>query len=119
MPNPFGIPELSVQEVAEKRQNNEDFILIDVREPHELQIASLGDGVINVPLSQIAQQRLDAFPEEVLKDKDAEIILFCHHGGRSAQAAAFLDQEGFTDIYNMDGGIDIYSIDVDSSIPRY
>jgi len=119
MSNPFGIPEITVQEVVGKREASEDFVLLDVREAHELQIANLGDAILHVPLSQIAQQRLDAFSEQFTQDKDAEIVVFCHHGGRSAQVAAFLKQEGWTNVHNMTGGIDAYSIAIDSSIRRY
>ncbi|MEM7335972.1 MAG: rhodanese-like domain-containing protein [Chloroflexota bacterium] len=119
MPNQFGVPEISVQEVVSKREANESFILLDVREAHELQIANLGDGILHVPLSQIAHQREGAFSEEFAQDKDAEIVVFCHHGARSAQVAAFLRQEGWTNVLNMNGGIDAYSIAVDSSIRRY
>ena len=119
MSNPFGVPEITVQEVVSKSQAEQEFILLDVREAHELQIANLGDSVMHVPLSQIAQQRLEAFSEEFTQDKEAEIVVFCHHGGRSAQVAAFLKQEGWTNVHNMTGGIDAYSIAIDSSIRRY
>lgn len=117
--NPFGVPEVTVQEVAQKRENGDDFILLDVREAHELQRANLGEGVLHVPLSQIAEKRLDAFDEAFQQDKDAELIIFCHHGGRSAQVAAFLKQQGWTNVHNMNGGIEAYAIAVDSSVGRY
>lgn len=118
MPNPYGVPEISVEEVAKKRDSVEPFILLDVREPHELRRAALDDA-INIPLSTIAQRRLDAFPNEIADNKDAEIIVFCHHGARSAQVAAFLRQAGWNKVLNMDGGIDAYATVVDSSIGRY
>lgn len=119
MPNQFGVPEISVQDVAQKRSSSASFILLDVREPHELARAALGDDVINIPLSVIAQQRLDAFPDEIANNKDADIVVFCHHGARSAQVAAFLQQAGWTNVRNMDGGIDAYAAAVDSTIGRY
>lgn len=119
MPNPFGIPEITPQEVAQKRANHADMILLDVREARELQIANLGEGVLHVPLSQIAEERLDAFPDGFGEDKAANIIVFCHHGSRSAQVAAFLQQQGWENVLNLAGGIDAYAIAVDPTINRY
>ncbi len=119
MSNPYGVPGLSVQEVAQKLGNDEEFILLDVREAHELLRANLGDDVLAAPLSQLAQQGPEALPDVVLADKDAEIVVMCHHGNRSAQVTAWLRQQGWTNVYNMDGGIDAYAIAVDSAVGRY
>lgn len=114
----FGIKEISVTDVDEKRANQEDFILLDVRESQELQIANLGEGVVHLPLSQLAEQRLDAIPE-ALGDKSKEVVVMCHHGGRSAQVAAFLQASGWTNVLNMTGGIHQYALLVDKSISVY
>jgi rhodanese-related sulfurtransferase len=118
MPNPFGVPEVSVQEVAQKRANGDDFILLDVREPVELGYANLGAGITAVSLSDIAERRLEALPAAVVADKTAEIVVVCHHGNRSAQVTAWLRQQGWTNVYNMAGGVDAYA-DIDPSIGRY
>jgi rhodanese-related sulfurtransferase len=118
MSNPFGAPGVSVQEVARRRANGEDFILLDVREPIELGYANLGAGVTAVPLSDIAERRLEALPETISADKTAEIVVLCHHGNRSAQVTAWLRQQGWTNVYNMDGGIDAYA-DIDAAIGKY
>lgn len=117
--NPYGVPGLSVQELAQKRDNDEDFILLDVREPNELLYANLGDGVLAVPLSELARQGPESLPEAVLTDKDVEIVVMCHHGNRSAQVTAWLRQQGWTNVFNMDGGIDAYAIAVDPAVGRY
>lgn len=117
--NPYGVPGLSVQEVAQKRNNGDQFILMDVREPNELLYANLGEGVLTSPLSELAQRGLDSLPEAVLADKDAEIVIMCHHGSRSAQVTAWLRQQGWTNVLNMDGGIEAYAIAVDPSVGRY
>jgi rhodanese-related sulfurtransferase len=117
--NPYGVPGLSVQEVAQKRKNGDTFILLDVREPNELLYANLGEGVLTAPLSELAQQGPDALPESVLADKEAEIVVMCHHGSRSAQVTAWLKQQGWTNVLNMDGGIEAYAIAVDPSVGRY
>jgi rhodanese-related sulfurtransferase len=117
--NPYGVPGLSVQELAQKRDNDEDFILLDVREPNELLYAHLGDSVLTAPLSELAQRGPEALPGAVLADKEAEIVVMCHHGNRSAQVTAWLHQQGWTNVFNMDGGIDAYAIAVDPAIGRY
>ena len=117
--NPYGVPGLSVQEVAQKRKNGDEFLLLDVREPHELLYANLGDGILTAPLSQLAQQGPDALPEDVLANKEAEIVVLCHHGNRSAQVTAWLRQQGWAHVFNMDGGIEAYAVAVDSTIGRY
>lgn len=116
--NPYGVPGLSVQEVAQKRSDSEEFILLDVREPYELTYANLGSEVLLAPLSALAQQGPQALPEEVL-NKDVEIVVLCHHGNRSAQVTAWLRQQGWSNVYNMDGGIDAYAAQVDPTIGRY
>ena len=115
----FGIPEISVQDVAAKRVNGDDFILLDVRETRELTLVNLGEGITHVPLSDIAGRRLDALPESVRQDTDTEIIVLCHHGNRSAQVTGWLRQQGWTNVLNMAGGIDAYAMQVDPSIGRY
>jgi rhodanese-related sulfurtransferase len=115
----FGIPEISVQDVAAKRADGDEFILLDVREAHELNFATLGEGVTHVPLSNIAEQRLDALPENIRSDKEADIIVFCHHGSRSAQVAGWLRQQGWANVLNMAGGIDAYALQVDAAVGRY
>jgi len=118
MGNPFGVPEVTVQEVAQKRANGDDFVLLDVREQVEFRYAKLDDGVTAVPLSQIAERRLEALPETMTADKTAEVVVICHHGNRSAQVTAWLRQQGWTNVYNMVGGIDAYA-DIDTSVGKY
>lgn len=117
--NPYGVPGLSVQELVEKAKNDDDFILLDVREPFELARANLGEGVVLAPLSDLAQQGPDALPDAVTADKNAEIVVMCHHGNRSAQVTAWLLQQGWTNVLNLDGGIDAYAAIVDPSVGRY
>lgn len=117
MPNPYGVPEISVQTLAEKRANDEEFILLDVREPHELQFAELDD-ILLLPLSLLAEQKLNAIPEE-MEDKDQEIVVMCHTGRRSAQVTAWLLQQGWTNVSNLDGGIEAYALEIDPDVGRY
>lgn len=115
----FGIPEISVQEVAAKRNSGDDFILLDVREDKELTLANLGDDVTHVPLSDIAERRLEALPETISQNKEAEIVVMCHHGSRSAQVVGWLRQQGWKNVLNMSGGINAYAVQVDTSVGRY
>jgi rhodanese-related sulfurtransferase len=107
-------PSISVTELGD-RLAEPNLQLIDVREPEELAIAQIA-GFVNLPLSQFAdwsggiQARFDA---------DAETIVLCHHGVRSAQMCSWLHQQGFSRVRNVVGGIEQYAAKVDSSIPRY
>ncbi len=118
MANIYGAPEISVQDVARKRADGDDFVLIDVREQMELIRANLGDGVEWVPLSKLAAQRLAALPDS-MSDKDTEIVVFCHTGVRSAQVTAWLLHEGWRNVWSMGGGIDAYAKEVDASVGIY
>lgn len=105
------IPSISVEEAKRKKDNGEDFVLLDVRTPQERELASL-EGSLLIPL-----QELNIRIGEL--DKNKEIIVFCHHGGRSARATTFLQENGFTKSKNLEGGIDAWSKKIDNSIPRY
>jgi rhodanese-related sulfurtransferase len=119
MPNTYGAPEISVQDVAAKVAANENFILLDVREPNELAAAAIDNlRVVNVPLSVLAQERTAALPVAA-QDKEAEIVVFCHHGGRSGQVTAWLRGQGWTNVLNMEGGIDRWATGVDATVGRY
>lgn len=103
--------DISVEELAQWRASGRPFVLLDVREPFELEAASL-DGAVHIPMRQI--------PARVGElDRDAEIAVLCHHGGRSAQVARFLGAQGFARVHNVHGGIDAYAKRVDENIPRY
>lgn len=119
MPNPYGAPEITVQEVAEKRENGDDFVLMDVREARELNFANLGEGVILVPMSELAARRLDALPPEIADDKDAEIVVMCHTGNRSGQVTMWLRQQGWTNVLNLAGGIDAWARQIDPDVGFY
>lgn len=119
MANPYSMPGYTVQQVADKLANGDEFVLIDVREPRELLLAKLEEVHIHLPLSQLALKRLNALPEEIMGDKHIEIVVMCHHGNRSAQVTAWLRQQGWTNVFNMDGGIEAYAVGVDARIGRY
>jgi rhodanese-related sulfurtransferase len=119
MPNPYGAPEISAQEMNQKRQAGEAIVWLDVREPWETRKVQVHDeSVVNVPLQEIAERRLEALPEVAL-DKDAEIVVQCHHGMRSAQVTAWLIQQGWTNVRSLAGGVAAWADEVDPTIGKY
>lgn len=119
MPNPYGAPEISAKQVDAKRQNGEQFVWLDVREREEIALVSINDTRIQVaPLSELADRQLAALPNEA-QDQQAEIVVFCHHGMRSAQVAAWLRQQGWQKVTSMTGGVAAWAHEVDPSIGTY
>lgn len=108
--------EIKVKELAERLANADSGLqLIDVREPQEVAIAKI-DGFVNLPLSEYEQWNREI---STRFDAHAETLVLCHHGMRSAQMCQWLVSQGFTNVKNIIGGIDAYSILVDPLIPRY
>jgi adenylyltransferase/sulfurtransferase len=103
--------EIDVTEVKQKIDRGADFVLVDVREPHEYQIASIPQAKL-IPLGELGR-RLGEL------DPDDEIVVHCKSGGRSARAVEFLRQQGFKDVSNMRGGILAWSDKVDPKVPKY
>ena len=86
-------------------------VLLDVREPFELQVASV-KGALAIPMGQIPA-RLGEL------DRGRELVCMCHHGMRSANVAGYLLQNGFTRVLNLSGGIAAWAAEVDPSVPQY
>src|SRR5438132_3286141 len=105
------VPAISVQELKRTMNASEAFELIDVREPFEFEIARI-DGAKLIPLGEIAG-RADELQRE------QPVVVHCHSGRRSAQAVRLLQQRGFTNVYNLEGGIDAWSDFIDPSVPKY
>ena len=91
--------------------NKDGVVLIDVREPEEFEICKI-NGAINTPMSSIQ----DTFEE---LDSSKSYALYCHHGMRSMSVANFLSSKGFKSLVNLQGGIDAWSLEIDSSVERY
>jgi rhodanese-related sulfurtransferase len=105
------VKQLSATELKNKIQRKEKQFLLDVREPHEFQYAHIVNSVL-IPLNQIPTRLGELDPQQ-------EIVVICHHGMRSQQAANYLVQSGFKDVSNLTGGIDAWSCTCDSSVRRY
>jgi rhodanese-related sulfurtransferase len=86
-------------------------VVLDVREPWEIETAKIA-GSVSIPMREIP-----ARSEEL--DDEAQIVCLCHHGARSAQVAMFLESRGFTQVFNLQGGIDAWSRQVDPNVPTY
>ena len=119
MANYLGVPGISPRSLAEKRLNGNQFVLLDVRELYELAKAKLEDPVVVVPLSKISQEYEDALPVEIRENRDSEIIVMCHHGIRSAQVTEWMRANSYSNVWNLDGGIEAYAVEVDPSVGRY
>jgi rhodanese-related sulfurtransferase len=110
------LPQITVTELAAQMANPpEPLQLIDVRESEELELAQL-QGFIHLPLSQFPQWSTSIYQT---LDPHCTTLVLCHHGVRSAQCCQWLMSQGFTHVKNIAGGIDAYSCEVNSNIPRY
>jgi len=103
--------EIEVTEVKEKLDRGDKFVLIDVREPHEHQICNIPAAKL-IPLGEVGK-RLDEL------DPEADIVIHCKSGMRSARACGILKAAGFKHVRNMKGGILAWSDQVDRSVPKY
>jgi len=104
------IKEISVYDLKDKIDNNENFILLDVREKHELDICQI-DGSLHIPMSTLPERLSEI-------DLDSLIVLMCHTGVRSAHVCQYLVQKGY-DSVNLSGGIDSWSVEIDQEMKRY
>lgn len=107
------VPEICVNDVKAMLDRGDTLLLLDVRESDEHATASI-DAAKLIPMSEI-QDRVG----ELEPHQNEPIVVHCHHGGRSAQVTQWLMQQGFTNVQNMTGGIDVWSQQIDSSVPRY
>jgi len=103
---------ITVEEMKARLDTGARFRLIDVREPSEHSAAKI-EGSELKPLGQIMSWARE------LTDKDEEIVLHCHHGMRSDRACQYLAAQGFTNVKNLIGGIDEWSLKIDPTVPRY
>ncbi|MEP7169939.1 MAG: rhodanese-like domain-containing protein [Bacteroidota bacterium] len=103
--------EITVKQLKDLKDSQQDFQLIDVREEHEYEIANIGGELI--PLGSVVDE-----VEKISKDK--QVIIYCRSGSRSAAAVMQLERQfGFTNLYNLKGGILAYSDEIDPSLAKY
>ena len=102
--------EISVQELKSMKDNGEDFQLIDVREDFEYEVSNLGGELIPLSGIQIEADKID---------KKKPVIVMCRSGRRSAAAIMQLEQQGFTNLYNLNGGIVAWAEEFDPDMEIY
>lgn len=105
------VSEITPRELAARLKAGERPLVLDVRESWERDLASLPD-TLHIPMNEIPA-RLGEL------DREREIIVMCHAGGRSMQVARFLERNGYTSVANLTGGIHAWSMDVDPTVPTY
>lgn len=107
---PSTMRDMTVEELKQRLDRGDDIFVLDVREPHEFQIANLGGHLI--PLNDLPRRISEL-------DANREIVVHCKLGGRSAKAVDFLQQSGFGRVHNLTGGIAAWSERIDPKVPKY
>ncbi|MGD2019015.1 MAG: rhodanese-like domain-containing protein [Planctomycetota bacterium] len=105
------IEPISAADLKARLDAGDELVLLDVRQPEELEICAL-PGVTHIPLGELSVRHHELDPE-------AETVCICHHGIRSANAAAGLASVGFERLLNLTGGVERWARDVDPSMARY
>ena len=106
------VRQISVRDLKARLDAGQPTYLVDVRQPWEHELAALPDQML-VPLDQLAERA-----DEVQPPEGALVVAYCHHGIRSLNAAAMLTQLGIETV-SLAGGIDLWSLQIDPSVPRY
>ncbi|MBM5808908.1 MAG: sulfurtransferase [Cyanobacteria bacterium M_surface_9_m1_291] len=108
---------IRAQALQQRLQQGEAIQLVDVREDQELELARLGWPVLHLPLSRSAEWIAQV---DTLLQRDQPVAVLCHAGERSWQFGCWLiEQQGYSDVWNLQGGIDAWSVEVDPEVPRY
>ena len=105
-----GIPQMTVQELKQRRDAGEELFVLDVREPYEYQIANIGGTLI--PQNEVPRRLAEI-------DRNREIVVQCRSGGRSQRIAEFLAQQGYPNVKNLAGGILAWADAIDPKITKY
>jgi len=105
--------ETDCKAVRAKLDADESFVFLDCREQDEFDTVHI-DGTVLIPMTQL-QERVS----ELDGKQDEEIIVHCHHGGRSLRVAQWLRQQGFSKAVSMAGGIDAWAIEIEPGMARY
>lgn len=105
--------EITCSEVKSKLDSGDDFLLLDCRETDEYELVRL-EGAQLIPMSELMTRVGELEPH-----KENEVVVHCHHGGRSAQVAMWLRGQGFQNVRSMAGGIDAWATDIDPKLARY
>lgn len=99
-----------------RKEGKDSFYLLDVRNPNEVEISTIEGTDLLIPVGELSGRLSEINP---WKESDKEVIVYCRSGGRSAMACGILKQSGFAKVHNVEGGILLYSDEVDSSLAKY
>lgn len=99
-----GYRNISAGEMLSILQNDKNYVLVDVREPYELEETGFIQGAVNIPVGQL-EKSLNMLP------RTGKLLLYCRTGRRSSESAALLSEKGYTNIYNLQGGIAAWPYD--------
>lgn len=102
---------IQAMELKTKLAGQDAPLLLDVREAWEHATARIENSTL-IPMREVAARVGEL-------NRESEIVVICHHGGRSMQVAAYLEGQGFSKVYNLTGGVDAWARTVDSSMPLY
>jgi rhodanese-related sulfurtransferase len=105
--------EIDCRSAKAKLDSGTPFLFLDCREPDECATAKIA-GTTLIPMSQLAER-----VGELAAHKDGEIVVHCHHGGRSLRVTQWLRNQGFAKVSSLSGGIDAWSQEIDPAVPRY
>ncbi len=103
--------QLSVQELKRRLDQGHQIVLLDVREPEEVALVRI-DGCVHIPMAEIPNRIHELAPQ-------ADIVVYCHHGLRSASVAGLLRRQAFSNVANLTGGIDAWAALIDPRLARY
>jgi rhodanese-related sulfurtransferase len=108
------VPELTPTEFCARwpaAARASEVTLLDVREHVELELAAV-NGAMHIPMRDVPARLAEL-------DRDAPLVVMCHSGGRSRRVAEYLSSNGFQKVFNLRGGIDAWSTEIDPQVPRY
>lgn len=108
---PAGGIDIAPAQLQEWLGDGEELTVLDVRTPVEVQTCRLEDSTW-IPMHELGERWGEL-------NRERRAVVYCHHGTRSAQVVRFLRAQGLSKVWNLAGGIDQWSLDVDSSVPRY
>ncbi len=106
------VPTLTVEQVKERVDSGDEFILLDVREPHEWEISDISQATHHIPGNQVIEHLGEL-------DTARDIVVYCKTGGRSADVTRLLQQHGYKKVHNMAGGINRWARVADPNLPTY
>ena len=109
----MSIEEMTPENFRDLRRDGFAGTVLDVREPHERACCAIGPDDLHVPMGEVPDRLAE------IARAPGPIVVYCHHGVRSMMVARWLETRGVAKVWNLEGGIDAWSLRVDCSVPRY